>query len=124
MQHWSCGENNSEARWLKERNAHDFIQFRAVIAGRGGDTSAVTCDLAVGDEARLRVMVWVVASEDETFVCTLWGELWDGTGRLGARRRGREALIAQLSLVVHLKQAAPPPRGCLPHNPSGTHHVT
>ena len=106
MQHWSCGEGDSEARWLKERNTHDFIQFRAVIAGCGGDTSAITCDLAVGDEARLRAMVRVIASEDEACVCALWGELWDETGRLSARRRGRWALVAQFLLVVHFK---PPP---------------
>lgn len=51
----------------------------------------------------------VIACEDETFVCTLWGKLWNETGRLYARRRrGRCALIAcLLKWVVHIKEASP-----------------
>ena len=87
--------------------AHNFVESSAVVAGCGGYAGAVAREGAIGDEAGLCAVIRVIAGEDETFVCTLCGKLWNKTRRL-------RALIA--SLVVHCK-----PSSLRNHNPCGPH---
>lgn len=85
-----------ETKWAvvwRERDAHDVVEAGAIIAGGGGDAGTIAGGRPVSDETGLCSMIWVIASENETFVCAFCGEFRNET-----RRLLRWTLIALLSV--------------------------
>ena len=106
MQHWSWRGGRQDKQEFK-RDAHDFFEAGAVVAGCSGGASAVAGVGSVGDQARLCVVIWVITGEHKTLVCAFWREFWDQTRWLRARRRRRRRALGTL-LTVHWERVEQP----------------